>query len=334
MPVSTQVAGPLARPAADTRELLTRSAANPLLTAAHWPYPVNSVFNPAAAMVDGETVLLCRVEDRRGLSHLAVARSADGITGWRIDATPLISADPADSTTRWGVEDARTVWMEELGTWMIAYTAYGPAGPCVALAVTQDFRTVEHIGVTMPPEDKDASLLPRHVDGQFVLFHRPVSAMSGRADVWLSRSYDLRSWTRPDPVFAARPGAWWDSVRIGMGPPPLETPHGWIGLYHGCKRVAGGEVYRAGVVLFDRDDPARMLRRGDDWVLAPEAPYELAGDAPNVVFPTGLIHDPATDEVRVYYGAADTCVALATTTLAELTAYALSCPEVDPNRIW
>lgn len=311
-------------------DLFTRSAANPLLTPSDWPYPVNAVFNPGAAAVDGETVLLCRVEDRRGLSHLTVARSADGEAGWRIDPKPLIEPDHTDNASRWGVEDPRLTWVEEMGRWLIAYTAYGPDGPCVALATTGDFRTVDHVGIAMSPEDKNASLLPRHVNGQFVLFHRPYSPMSGRADVWLSRSVDLRAWSTPEPVLAARPGTWWDSVRVGMGPPPLPTPHGWLAIYHGVKQLPSGIVYRAGLVLLDLDNPARVLHRSDDWVLAPAAPYERTGDAPNVVFPTGLIHDPERDELRLYYGAGDTAVAMARASYSAVCDYVLSCAEPPP----
>lgn len=315
-------------------ELFTRHPANPVLTAGQWPYPINSVFNPGAALVDGETVLLCRVEDRRGMSHLTVARSADGFGGWRIDPEPLIAGDPGDDTSRWGVEDPRVTWVEEVEGWLIAYTAVGPAGPCVALSVTQDFRTVERVGVVMPPEDKNATILSRHIGGEYVLFHRPVSRLSGRADVWLSRSHDLRSWTSPEPVLAARPGVWWDSVRVGMGPPPLETPHGWLGFYHGVKWVVDGLVYRVGLVLLDPENPAVVLRRSDDWILSPEASYEVSGNAPNVVFPTGLVHDKATDQLRLYYGAADSGVAVATATLSDVLSYALACPPYDPARVW
>jgi predicted GH43/DUF377 family glycosyl hydrolase len=289
-----------------------------LLTADDWPYPVNAVFNPGATMVNGETVLLCRVEDRRGLSHLTVARSANGIDGWRIDPKPLIAGDPDRLHSRWGVEDPRITRLEELGGWVIAYTAYGPEGPCVALAITQDFREAEPIGVVMTPEDKNASLLSRHVDGHFILFHRPHSHQSGRADVWLSRSESLRAWTAPEPVFGAREGAWWDSMRVGMGPPPLETPHGWLGIYHGVKEMVGGQIYRVGLVLLDLDNPARVLRRSTDWVLGPTSPYERIGDVPNVIFPTGLTHDPLTDELRVYYGAADCAVAMASARLSDV----------------
>ncbi|MEU7875782.1 hypothetical protein [Dactylosporangium sp. NPDC049140] len=110
-------------------------------------------------------------------------------------------------------------------------------------------------------------------------------------------------------MLAARPGVWWDSARVGVGPPPLETPHGWLVLYHGTKWVADGPVHRMGLAL---------LRRGDEWLLAPDRDYEIVGTAPNVVFPTGLVHDTATDQLRLYYGAADRCVALATANLSEV----------------
>lgn len=307
--------------------LFQRSPANPLLTAADWPYPVNTVFNPGATVVGDETVLLVRVEDRRGISHLTVARSRDGVTGWRVEREPLLADDPDDHTSMWGVEDARITRVDELDGWVILYTAYGPQGPCVAMAVTQDFRTVKRFGVVMTPEDKNASMLPRRVDGQWILFHRPASRISGRSDVWLSRSADMSSWSAPEPVFGARSGAWWDAVRVGIGPAPIETEHGWLGIYHGVKETVSGVIYRVGLVLLDRDNPARVIRRCDEWVLGPAEDYELVGDVGNVVFPTGVVHIEATNELRVYYGAADTSIGMAAADLDEVMAYVLACPE-------
>jgi len=307
-------------------ELFRRAPNNPLLTTSDWPYPMNSVFNPAVTMHDGETILLCRVEDRRGISHLTAARSADGRTDWRIDSKPIIADDPADPTCCWGVEDARITYVEELSGYVIAYTAYGPGGPCVALAMTEDFNSVEPFGVVMPPEDKNASLLPRRVGDHFVLFHRPVSVISARADVWLSRSSDLRSWTTPEPVMQSRSGAWWDAARIGMGPPAIETPAGWLVAYHGVKQMVNTSIYRVGLVLLDLEHPTRVLRRTPNWVLGPREPYELVGDVPNVLFPTGLVHDPATDELRLYYGAADSSVAMASAQLPDVLDHLLSLP--------
>lgn len=279
--------------------------------------------NAGAAEVDGTTVLLCRVEDRRGLSHLTVARSGDGFSNWVVDDQPLLESVPGVVQESWGVEDPRLTWVAELDAWVIAYTSFGPGGPGLSLATTRDFRTVERLGMVRAPEDKNGALLSRRVAGEFVLFHRPVTNLTSRADIWLSRSSDLKRWSAPQPVMSAREGGWWDSARIGIGPPPLETPQGWLLIYHGVRQTVAGALYRAGLALLDLDDPSRVIRRCGEWVLGPTEPYELMGDVPGVVFPCGLIHEPGTDELKLYYGAADTCIALATASLSEVLSFVL-----------
>jgi predicted GH43/DUF377 family glycosyl hydrolase len=312
-------------------ELFDRSPYNPLLCADDWPYPAGAVFNPAVAQVGKETVLVCRVEDRRGISHLTVARSSDGEVGWRVRDRPLVGPHALGSASSWGLEDPRATFVPELTAWALTFTSYGPDGPGVALALTRDFETVEHVGVVVPPEDKDASLLPERIGGKFVLLHRPMSQRSGRFAVWASTSADLRSWDSPRLVLRARIGPWWDTERVGMGPPPLRTPHGWLVFYHGVKQLAGGLLYRVGVVLLDLVEPWRVRHRCDDWVLSPVMPYERSGDAPNVVFPTGLVHDEHQDRLRLYYGAADSCVAMATASYREVLDYVRSSPAgADP----
>jgi predicted GH43/DUF377 family glycosyl hydrolase len=307
-------------------ELFARHPANPILTAEDWPYPVNAVFNPAAAIVDGTTVLLARVEDRRGISHLTVARSANGGRGWSIDSAPLLAPDGAVSE-QWGFEDPRVVWVDELARWVITCTAYGPAGPAVFLATTEDFTTVERHGIVRHPEDKNAALLPDRIDGRWVLLHRPKTEFGGgHGEIVLSRSDDLVSWSAPEQVLQPRDGAWWDSLRIGLGPPPLRTEHGWLLVYHGVKDTVAGDIYRVGLALLDLDEPTCVLRRLPSWVLAPIAPYERTGDVPNVVFPGGLLHDQGNDELRLYYGAADSSICLATARLADVLEALLSEP--------
>ena len=308
-------------------ELFARHPGNPILTAADWPYEVNAVFNPAAAEVGGETVLLARVEDRRGISHLTVARSANGIDGWAIEREPLLAPEEDVASEQWGFEDARVVWIDELRRWVITCTAYGPAGPGVFLATTEDFTTVERYGVVRPPEDKNAALLPYRIDGRWALLHRPKTQFGGgHGEIHLSRSDDLLSWSAPEQVLQPRTGAWWDSLRIGIGPPPIRTDEGWLLVYHGVKETTAGDVYRVGLALLDLDDPTRVLRRAPTWILAPVEPYERMGDVPNVVFPCGLVHDEVSDEVRLYYGAADSSICLATSRLADLLGAALAAP--------
>ncbi|MFO7573220.1 MAG: hypothetical protein R6W48_11575 [Gaiellaceae bacterium] len=309
------------------RELFQRHPSNPILSAEDWPYPANTVFNPGAATHDGETVLLARVEDLRGISHLTVARSRNGVDSWVIDGEPLLAPEPGVESEQWGLEDARIVWVAELERWVITCTAYGPVGPAVFLATTADFTSVERHGIVKQAEDKNAALLPYRIDDHWILFHRPKTEFGGgRGEILLSRSLDLVSWSAPEQVLQPRAGAWWDSLRIGLGPPPLRTEHGWLLIYHGVKDTVSGELYRVGLALLDLEEPTRVLRRVSDWILAPLAPHERTGDVPNVVFPCGLVHDDVNGEVRLYYGAADTSICLATARLDDLVAAVLAAP--------
>ncbi len=316
-----------------TPGLFTRYPGNPILSATDIPYRANTVFNAAAAAIDGESILLLRVEDLRGISHLTVARSDDGRTGWRIDPEPTLMPDPDHHPEEvWGIEDPRITWLPERDEWAIAYTAFSRRGPLVSLAVTRDFRHFQRLGPAMPPEDKDAALFPRRIDGRWALIHRP-TPLAGPAHIWLAFSPDLRHWGDHTLLLPAREGAWWDAGKIGLGPPPLETPEGWLMLYHGVRSTASGSLYRAGLVLLDLEDPRRVLHRTDEWVFGPQESYEQTGDVGGVVFPCGWIHDPITDELRIYYGAADSAIALATATLSDLVAYVRSCPRPEQRRV-
>ncbi len=298
--------------------LFHRYPGNPILTAAHWPYPVNSVFNPGATLLpDGTTLLLCRVEDRRGHSHLCVARSKNGIDGWEIDPEPTFMPDPENYPEElWGIEDPRITYVPELGKYVIAYTSYSRGGPGVSLALTEDFRYFERYGVVMPPEDKDAALLPHRIGGHWALIHRPVGALG--AHMWISYSPDLRHWGSHKLMLRARRGGWWDANKIGLSPPPIETPRGWLVIYHGVRQTASGSLYRLGLALFDLQTPERCLLRGDSWIFGPEEPYERFGDVNNVVFPCGYTIGPDGDTIHLYYGGADTCIALATGSIQRL----------------
>ena len=113
-------------------------------------------------------------------------------------------------------------------------------------------------------------------------------------------------------MMEARKGAWWDANKIGLSPPPIETPEGWLVIYHGVKQSCDGCIYRLGLALFDLNKPERLLKRSQEWIFAPEAPYEKHGDVGNVVFPCGYTIGKDGDTLNVYYGAADTSIALAT----------------------
>jgi len=297
-------------------QLLLRHPSNPILSALNWPYRVNSVFNPGATLLaDGTTLLLCRVEDRRGISHLCAARSANGRDDWRIDPEPTFLSDPIDHPEElWGIEDPRVTHVPELERYAVVYTAYSREGPGVAMALTEDFVRFERYGLLMPPDDKDACLFPRRINGRWAMIHRPVTHMGQHitAHMWISYSDDLRTWGNHKLMLEARSGAWWDSNKIGLSPPVIETSEGWLVIYHGVKLNAAGAIYRLGMALFDLDEPERCIKRGDEWFYCPEETYERRGDVDNVVFPCGYTIAADGDTINMYYGAADTSIAMAT----------------------
>jgi predicted GH43/DUF377 family glycosyl hydrolase len=301
--------------------LFTRYSGNPILSREDWPYPINSVFNAAAVkLADGDTLLLCRVEDRTGLSHLCAARSANGIDGWRIDSEPTLMGNPREYPEEiWGIEDPRITYVPELAQYAIAYTSFARGGPGVSLALTKDFRSFERFGVIMPPEDKDAALLPRRIGDYWAMVHRPVTTTG--AHMWISYSPDLRHWGSHKVILEARRGGWWDANKIGLCSPPIETSKGWLMIYHGVRQTASGSIYRLGLALFDLDRPEVCLQRGDSWMFGPEASYECNGDVKNVVFPCGQTIGDDGDTIHLYYGAADSCMAMATGSIRALLAW-------------
>lgn len=307
-------------------DLFTRYEGNPILGPEDWPYATNAVFNPAAAQLDGETLLLVRVEDMRGFSHLTVARSADGFTNWQVDSTPTLEADTNSREERWGLEDPRIVWLEEQKQFAVTYVSFSEGGPVVSLAITKNFKTFARLGSLIPPEDKDACLFPRRFNGRFALIHRPI--VRGEAHMWISFSPDLKHWGDHRPLIKTR-HAYWDGQRVGLACQPIETPEGWMLFYHGVRNTTAGAIYRSGLALLDLNSPWKVLRRGDEWVLGPSASYERIGDVSDVVFPTGATVDEDTDQIHLYYGAADSTIAVASAKMSDCMDYLMSCPKIE-----
>jgi predicted GH43/DUF377 family glycosyl hydrolase len=288
-----------------------------------WPYRINSAFNAGATIYKDNILLLVRVEDMKGFSHFSKAVSKDGVTSWKISSKPVMYPDikrhPEDY---YGIEDPRIIKLEDEERYVIAFTSFSRSGPLVSLASTKDFKKFYRYGIAMPPDDKDASLFPKQFKGRWALLHRPYS--SHAAHIWISFSPDLIHWGNSQILIPARKGSWWDANRIGLGPQPIETPEGWLLIYHGVKSTVAGAIYRLGLVLLDLDNPLKVIKRCDEWIFGPTEMYERIGDVPDVTFPCGVILKGR--ELYMYYGAADTSIGLAIASLSDVMEYIKRAP--------
>ena len=310
------------------KELFVRYEGNPILTPKDWPYTVGSVFNPGAVkLLNDEILLLVRVEDRQGCSHLTKAVSKDGRTNWKIDSEPTLTADKNVGEAVFGLEDPRIVWVEKRQEYIIACVSFF-AGvtqepPGISLISTKDFSNFKHLGQQLIPPNKDASLFSKTIKGQYVLINRPV--VDGIEDIWVSFSRNLIHWGKSRVLLSVKHRSW-DCHKVGLGPPPIETPDGWLIIYHGSRATASGALYRIGLALLDLET-LEVIRRSRDWVFGPGEDYERVGDVDDVVFPCGAVVDDKTKELLVYYGAADSVVALVTANLNDVLGYLKKCKE-------
>ncbi len=299
------------------KAIFKRCPENPIITRQDLATSAAAVFNPGATEQDGEVVLLLRVEDLAGYSSIYVARSKDGITQWSVEPEPILRYGQSRwRYEKWGCEDARVTYLEHEKRWYLTYTAYSPTGAAVAIAHSDDLVRAHRVGLIFSPNNKDAVLFPRKFEDRWAVLHRPNAG--GIEHIWSAYSSDLVHWGEPHCVLPEGGGAAWDAVKVGAGPPPILTEDGWLLILHGVKGYGGHLIYRAGVALLDKDHPNKLIARSPNWIFQAEAPYEVSGLVPNVVFPTGLLQ--RGDELWMYYGAADTHVCLAIAKLHDVLA--------------
>jgi len=314
--------------------VIRRSERNPVLTRSDVPpipphiADVTSVFNPGAALFGGEILLMPRVQSRSRETFLVVARSPDGV---RFTVLPEIVRFRGLEKVRervYHIYDARITPIG--GEYYVMFAMDMDSGCQLGLGVTRDFRSFEFLGITSTEDIRNGVLFPGKVGGRFLRLDRPNKARhaggpTSGTTIWLSESDDLVRWRPVAPVASGR-FHYWDEF-IGSGPPPVKTRRGWLHIYHGVAGHFGSSnIYQAGVLLLDLDDPSKVIGRSRCNILEPREPYELTGQVPNVVFPGGMIVAKTDAEgyalpespVSIYYGAADTVVGLATGTVQDL----------------
>jgi len=292
----------------DLERVVSRYDHNPIISTEDIPFACRIVFNPGAVKFEEKYYLLLRIQDMALTSNFALATSNNGIN-FEMPNEYVFSPMQGAGDHR-GVEDPRITQIED--DFYITYTAYSRHGASVGLAHTKDFKDFKRLGIIFPPENKDAVLLPEKVNGNYFIYHRPTSSNS----LWAARSPDLIHWGKNEPVLD--PDIYsWDAEKVGAGAVPIKTEDGWLHIYHGVSF----RNYRLGVALFDLDDPRKLIRKSENYILSPEKDYERVGEINNIVFTCGAIVED-NGEVKIYYGAADTSICLATTTLDKLVEFA------------
>ncbi len=311
-----------------------RSRYNPILTR-EWiqsDHPrlqdVSSVFNPGATWVNGAVQLLLRVQNRGRETYLVHAESSDGIQfSVSRNAVELVGFEAIEGTI-YHVYDPRITVVDST---IYVVVALDMDGICrLAITKTEDFSSLEFISLIAEGDTRNGVLFPSKFDNDFLLLDRPnMSSVendpgSGE-EIWLNRSADLLEWEQVSRIANGRPHYW--DERIGAGPPPLLTDVGWLLIYHGvATHFASSNIYQAGVMLLDKNDPSKLIARGSLNILEPRELYEMVGQVQNVVFPSGALvlgkesGDilQAEDEILLYYGSADSCTAMAMGTVGDL----------------
>ena len=191
-----------------SNDVVKRYEGNPILTISDIPFPCNTVFNAAATKLNGEYILLLRVEDLRGRSVLALAHSDDGYN-FTVHDKPVMTPSEEGAFARYehkGIEDCRITRLEDV--YYIVYTAASKYGARLGLAKTEDFRSFERIGLISEPDNKDGALFPRKINGRYARLDRPMAGDVG--NIWLSYSDDLIHWGDSCVMMAVR-GDYWDS---------------------------------------------------------------------------------------------------------------------------
>ena len=295
-------------------DIFHRWKENPVLSLEDIPFHCNTVFNGTPVKFGDEYLLLLRIEGQQGYSFFALARSRDGFHFDVEDRPVLLPAKKGifGIYEARGIEDPRATFIQ--GSYYIMYTAYSGHGPRIALAKTDDFCTFERIALISEPGNKDGVLFPEKINNRYVRLDRPIGL--GIGSIWISYSNDLYSWGHSKVLISPRPG-YWDSYRVGASVPPIRTNRGWLEIYHGVQMTSAGPIYRAGTVLLDLKDPSLVIGRSSAPLLAPRENYERIGDVGNVVFACGAIVE-SDGEVKMYYGAADTCLCVASARLEDI----------------
>jgi beta-1,4-mannooligosaccharide/beta-1,4-mannosyl-N-acetylglucosamine phosphorylase len=307
--------------------ILNRHQNNPIIKPADFPGSY-AIFNPGQTKFNGKYLLLLPVAHNAGDKNkygqditAHVALSTDGVH-FEINPEPLFKRDTQApfSTVRPQCIDFRITQIDDM--YYVVNPGCGPWGTMGILSRTRNWNDWENLDIISLPDNRMPCLFPEKINGKYYRLDRPYRVAPNDhhdfGNMWLASSPDLLHWGSYRPLL--KPGfSHWNSTKIGPTP-PVKTPEGWLVIIHGVIESCSGHRYSMGGMLLDLNNPEKIIGLTKSAILAPFEQYEFNGMVPNVVFPAGFIADWESDDLRVYYGAADNYVGLATGSVRELVA--------------
>lgn len=282
---------------------IRRLSDKPILLPQGTGFETKATFNPAAIMFDEQFHVFYRAEDWTGVnrwngtSRIGLAVSDDGLSFMRFEK-PFIEPTE-DYELLGGCEDPRIVYID--GRYILTYTGYDGSRARLCIAVSQDLRSWEKLGPVIKEFNwsKSGAIIPVKIDNKYFMYF-------GDSKIFLAYSENLKDWTvYSRAVLEPRPNKF-DSSLVEPGPPPLITDEGILLIYNSADY---SKIYRPGAVLFDLNNPRKILKRTDSFLMEPELTWEKYGQVPNVVFIEGAVVKDNT--LYLYYGAADTYTGVA-----------------------
>lgn len=294
------------------RDVVHRHNGNPLITIDDLPFRCSDIWNAGVVHFRGEYLLLLTVETLEGLSGIYLAHGTDGHRFF-VEPRPFMSASEDGPFARYesfGIRDPRITEID--GGYYITFLADSESGGRIGLAYTDDFQSIEKINLVSEPDTKSGAMFPGKIAGRYAMLERPRAGGS----IWITYSDDLIYWGSSTVVITPRSG-FWDPSRVGAAAPPIEIDQGWLLIYYGEKDTTAGPLIRLGAAILDKDDPSRVIVRSNIPILAPHEKYERIGDVGNIVFSCGALLGE-NDEVKIYYGASDSCICLGVAALDDI----------------
>lgn len=303
---------------------------NPILKASMCPYPAELVFNAGVVYHDGIYYMIFR-NDREWIWHcdfkhmdLGLATSRDGIH-FEVYDKPVFPIEELGDPEIGRLYDVRLTELEgKIYATMAVETKHGLRA---GIGVTEDCKHLKLISQSLP-DNRNLVLFPEKINGQYVRLERPFTTYNdSNYDMWISRSNDMIYWGESE-LCVRHEDIELGGAKIGPGTPPIKTEKGWLSLMHAVdydeNRGKNGyeplwkRRYCAYALLLDLENPAKVIGISPEPVIMPEESYEVSGGfRNNVVFPMALLKT-GEDTVRAYYGAADTVMAAAEGSIAEL----------------